>query len=66
MLHYISFLEIHALIDHLHLIVDFVELVHEVIRFTLLILLLAPLHQNPVLEPLHLLLEVFSLDLLLE
>ena len=66
MLHDVAPLEVHALLDVLHLRVHFVELIHEHVGLPLLVRLLLPLDLDSLLEPLLLLLEILPLDLLLE
>ena len=67
MLHHVSLLEVHAIVDGSKFIVDLVKLVHELIGLPLLVLLVTTLLLlNPILQPLLLLLEVFDLYLFLE
>ena len=62
----VPLLQVHTILDGLQLVVDLVELVHEYVGLSLLILPLTLLRRDSIFEPLPLLLEVLDFDLLLE
>lgn len=66
MLCHVSLFEVHTVSDRSELVVNFIKLVHEHVCLTLLILLLALLSIDAILQPIFLLFKVFLLDLLLE
>jgi len=62
----VPLLQVHTILDGLQLVVNLVELVHEYVGLSLLILPLTLLCRDSIFEPLPLLLEVLDFDLLLE
>ena len=66
-LHHVTFLEIHAVVYTIQLIIDLVKLIHELVCLSFFVFLIAYLlFLDPVFEPLFLLLEIFDFYLLLE
>ena len=66
MLDHEPFFKSHSVFNGFILIVNFVKIVHELVSFSLLVLLFTLFGRDAFIEPILLLFEVFDLDLLLE